>query len=63
MLNNEFEEKAISYFTPAFSYNKTTQHNMSIDISMVEESFMVIKLPLILLKNLERFKRGFWWSY
>ena len=41
MLNNEFEDKAISYFTPAFAYNKTAQHhNMSIEISMVEESFM-----------------------
>lgn len=42
MLNSEFEERCINYLSPAFSYNKSAQHhhNMSMEVSMVEESFM-----------------------
>ncbi len=42
MLNTDFEVKAIEYFNPVFLYNKTQNNNMSMEISMVEESFMVI---------------------
>ena len=50
MLNSEFEERCINYLSPAFSYNKSSQHhhNMSMEVSMVEESFMVF---LFLLGN------------
>lgn len=53
MLTGEFEDRCINYMSPAFSYNKASLVNASNEISMVEESFMVI-LSLLLLADLSR---------
>lgn len=43
MLTSEFEDRCISYLTPTLSYNKTSHPNVSMEISMAEESFVVNK--------------------
>lgn len=42
MLTSEFEERSINYLSPTFSYNKNAQIGGGMEMSMVEESFMVI---------------------